>query len=151
MAENRVIGRGNALPWKISEDLKYFKKITLGKPIVMGRKTFQSIGRPLPGRSNIVISRDRDFLAEGVITAPDLSAAVKLAAAEKPPEIMIIGGAQIYALALPLADRIYLTEVHEKVVGDTWFPDYDKTGWRQTARADFDGTPAFSFVTLDRL
>lgn len=150
MAENRVIGRGNALPWKISEDLRFFKKITMGKPIIMGRKTYQSIGRPLPGRTNIVISRDPDFSAEGVKTAPDLETAIKLAKLESPEEIMIIGGAQIYALALPMAQRIYLTEVHEKIEGDAWFPDYNAAEWRETAREDFEGNPAFSFVTLDR-
>lgn len=151
MAENRVIGRGNALPWKISEDLRFFKKITMGKPILMGRKTFQSIGKALPGRTNIVISRDPDFAAEGIKTAPDLETAIKLAKLESPEEIMIIGGAEIYALALPLADRIYLTEVHAKIDGDAWFPAYDRAEWSETARTDFDSEPAFSFVTLDRI
>lgn len=154
MAENRVIGRGNALPWKISEDLKNFKKITMGKPILMGRKTYASIGRPLPGRTNIVISRDDAFAAEGVKIAPQLTAALAKARAEDPKEIMIIGGAQIYELALPIADRIYLTEVHETIEGDAWFPKFDRADWRETAREDWprkDDTPAFSFVTLDRI
>lgn len=151
MADNRVIGRGNALPWKISEDLKFFKKITMGKPILMGRKTYQSIGRPLPGRSNIVISRDPDFTADGIKTAPSLKAAIDVAKAENPDEIMIIGGAQIYALALPEADRIYLTEVHDNIDGDAWFPKFNRAEWRESAREDFMGNPAFSFVTLDRL
>lgn len=150
MAENRVIGKNNGLPWKISEDLKFFKRITMGKPIVMGRKTYQSIGRPLPGRTNIIISRDAAFTAAGGSVVPDFEAAIQKAALENPEEIMVIGGAQIYDLALPHADRIYLTEVHEAPEGDAWFPPLDPAEWQTTARADFDGAPAYSFVTLER-
>jgi dihydrofolate reductase len=150
MAENRVIGRDGGLPWKISEDLRFFKRITMGKPILMGRKTYISIGRPLPGRSNIVITRDTNFTAHGVKVAHDLEAAIKLAQGENPAEIMIIGGAEIYGLALPRADRIYLTEVHADIEGDARFPEFDRNDWQEVAREDFSGDPAFSFVTLDR-
>lgn len=150
MAKNRVIGKANGLPWKISEDLKFFKRITMGKPILMGRKTYQSIGRPLPGRRNIVISRDTAFTAEGVSVAPDFETALKKAAQENPDEIMVIGGAQIYDLTLPHADRIYLTEVHDTPEGDAWFPELDAAEWQEVAREDFDGSPAYSFVTLER-
>lgn len=151
VAENGVIGRDGDLPWHISADLKFFKETTTGHPIIMGRKTHQSIGRALPGRKNIVISRDPDFAVDDVVVVGDLDSA--LAAAGDAAEVMVIGGAQIYALALPRADRVYLTEVHVTADGDTLFPDLDRGVWRETARVDHaaDGdTPAFSFVTLER-
>ncbi len=115
MAENRVIGLNNSLPWYLPEDLKYFKRITLGKPVIMGRKTYESIGKPLPGRTNIVVSRNAGFSAEGVKTVSSLDEAKKLcesiALIDGVNEAMVIGGAEIYSLALPLADRLYLTEV----------------------------------------
>ena len=151
VAENGVIGRDGDLPWRIAADLKFFKETTMGHPIVMGRKTHQSIGRALPGRTNIVITRDPDFAGEDIAVVADLEAA--FAAAGEADEVMIIGGAQIYELALPSADRIYMTEVHIAVDGDTRFPELDPARWRETARVDHpaDGeTPAFSFVTLER-
>ncbi|WP_205944495.1 dihydrofolate reductase [Pelagibius litoralis] len=160
--ENGVIGREGGLPWHLSGDLKFFKAQTLGKPVVMGRKTFQSIGRPLPGRPNLVISRDPAFRPEGAEVFPDLAAALARArdlAAEMPAEgprreIMIIGGGQIYAMTLPLAERLYLTEVHAAPDGDTFFPDLDPAEWRELERerqaSPGEGQPAFSFVILER-
>lgn len=151
VAENGVIGLDGDLPWHIPADLKFFKETTTGHPIVMGRKTHQSIGRALPGRTNIVITRDSDFAGEDIVIAGDLEGA--LLAAGDAAEVMVIGGAQIYALALPHADRIYLTEVHVAADGDTHFPALDHSVWHETARVDHPAegdTPAFSFVTLER-
>lgn len=156
MATNRVIGDKGDLPWRISADLKHFKATTMGKPMVMGRRTFASIGRALPGRANIVITRNRDFAADSVDVAHDAEEALVLArrrAAETgADEIMIIGGAAIYEAFLPLADRLYLTEVHEIVDGDTRFPDFDRADWREVAREDRDDVHSapVSFVTLER-
>ncbi|MDP9095804.1 MAG: dihydrofolate reductase, partial [Pseudomonadota bacterium] len=124
-ADNGVIGRDNALPWHISADLRHFKQLTVGKPVVMGRRTFESIGKPLSGRHNIVLTRDRDWRAGGVTVAPNLAEAVAAAGLQpnaRADEIMIIGGAQIYAEALPSARRVYLTEVHTSPAGDTLLP-----------------------------
>ena len=157
MSENRVIGRDGGLPWHVPEDLKFFKAQTLGKPVVMGRLTFDSIGRkPLPGRTNIVVSRassEAPFSpARNPIFVADVDEAIALAksiAAETSQnEAMVLGGAQIYRAALPLTDRIYLTVIHRSVEGDTFFPALDEKEWRETARDDRDG---FSFLTLDRV
>ncbi len=157
MAENRVIGRDGGLPWHIPGDLKLFKKTTMGKPIVMGRKTWESLGRPLPGRPNIVITRDRNYRAEGAHVADGLQAALalaeELARQSAVDEIMVIGGAEIYRLALPIADRLYLTEVSLCPQGDAWFPEFDLQEWRQTCRSDFaedNGAPAYTLVIYDR-
>ena len=159
IAENRVIGRDNRLPWRIPADLRHFKATTMGKPVIMGRKTFQSIGRPLPGRTNIVISRDPAFAADGVAVAGDFETALECAnrsaARAGVDEVMVIGGAEIYAEALARADRIYLTEVHRAVDGDVHFPEIDRDQWRESRREDHpaptpDG-PAYSFVVLDRV
>ncbi len=157
MAENRTIGLGGTMPWHISEDLKYFKRVTLGGPIIMGRKTFESIGRPLPGRSNIVVTRNRRYTQDGVDVVHDLDAAITKATAitnDSKGEIFVIGGAQIYELAMPFADRIYMTEIHRSLDGDAWFPDLKSENWTETRREDHapesaDG-PAFSFVVLER-
>ena len=129
VSRNGVIGLDNQLPWHLPEDLKYFKSVTMGKPLIMGRKTFESIGRPLPGRTNIVITRDSGWHAEGVEVAQTLLQAMTLArlacAQAELNEIMVIGGEQIYRLALPVADRLYLTEVQAEVEGDAFFPAYD--------------------------
>lgn len=163
MARNRVIGRDGGLPWRLPADLERFKALTMGKPIVMGRLTHQSIGRPLPGRANIVVSRDPDFTAEGVTVVRSVDAALRHAetvadtagaAATGPAEIMVIGGAAIYAATLARADRIYLTEIHAKVEGDTLFPAFDRADWRETERRDHPAAgdaPAHSFVVLDRI
>lgn len=137
-AQNGVVGRNNALPWHLPEDLKYFKRMTLGKPIVMGRKTYESIGRPLPGRRNIVISRNAEYRAPGVDVVPDLEAALALAADQAlidgVEELMVIGGAEIYAAAIPRADHLYVTEVHAEVEGDAWLPPVDWRAWREVSR-----------------
>lgn len=154
VARNGVIGRDGDMPWRISADLKYFKSTTMGKPIVMGRRTFESIGRALPGRLNIVVSRNAGFTADGVETAADLNQALEIAALQGGDEVMVIGGGEIYAAALPRADRLYLTEIHTDAEGDVRFPTFDRAQWRETSREDHaadGGTPAFSFVTLDRI
>lgn len=147
---NRAIGRDNALPWKLPGDLAHFKRSTLGHPIIMGSKTWDSLGRPLPGRSNIVISRNPDFSAAGAILAPTLEAAV--AACGDIDEAFVIGGAQIYAQALPLARRVLATEVHADVEGDAFFPLLPSFQWKETAR---EPQPAengydYDFVTYER-
>jgi dihydrofolate reductase len=140
-ASNRVIGRNNKLPWYLPNDLKYFKQVTFGKPVIMGRKTWDSLGKPLPGRTNIVITRQADFQAEGAKVVATLDEAVTLAEnvafIEGQDEAVVMGGAEIYALALPQADRLYLTEVHAEVDGDTWFPEYDTSEWKEIGREDF--------------
>jgi dihydrofolate reductase len=158
MAENRVIGINNNLPWHLSEDLKYFKRVTMGKPIIMGRKTFESIGRPLPGRTNIVVTRNPAYQAEGIKVVHSLGEAKKLAESitfiDGMEEAMVIGGVELYAQALQEADRIYLTQVHAEVHGDAWFPDFDSKQWRQVAREDFQAVEPnpydYSFIVLDK-
>lgn len=147
---NRAIGRDNALPWKLQGDLAHFKRSTLGHPIIMGRKTWESLGRPLPGRANIVISRNPAFEAAGATVVATLEAAV--AACGDSAEAFVIGGAQIYAQALPLASRVLATEVHAEVEGDAFFPLLPSFQWRETARA---AQPAengyrYDFVTYER-
>lgn len=157
MARNRVIGRAGTMPWHLPADLRYFKAVTMGKPLIMGRKTFQSIGRPLPGRTNIVITRQADFTAEGVRISSDWDSAVKLAEEvarrDSVDEIMVIGGGEIYALALPRADRIYLTEIKTDPAGDTVFPEIDGEVWREQKRDRYPadaGAPAYELVVLER-
>lgn len=125
-----VIGGGNSLLWHISEDLKRFKAITSGHPVIMGRKTFQSLGRPLPNRTNVVVTRDSSFAAEGCIKAGSLTEAIEMFAPEQ--EIFIIGGGQIYSQAMPLADKLYVTYVDARFDGDTYFPEVDDNVWRKT-------------------
>jgi len=152
MAENRVIGRRGKLPWRIPEDMKHFRKLTMGKPIIMGRKTFEAIGAALPGRTNIVITRGPGIDHPNLIVAASVHGALSLAE-NYGDEVMIIGGGEIYAAALPLADRIYLTEVHENIEGDASFPPLDRSLWAGSGRQDFEKSgkiPAFSFVTLNR-
>jgi dihydrofolate reductase len=149
--ENGVIGRDNGMPWHLPDDLKHFKALTMAKPVLMGRKTFDSIGRPLPGRTNLVLTRSRDWSVPGVIVVADLDAAIRAAAA---PELVVAGGAQVYALALPRATRIYLTRIHAVIDGDTRLPEFADSEWRETARelhpVDARHPYAFSFVTLER-
>ena len=146
------IGLRGGLPWHLPDDLRRFKALTLGKPVVMGRRTWDSIGRPLPGRLNIVVSRDPRRAIEGATVAATLEAA--LAAAGNVPEVCVIGGAEIYRLALPLADRVELTEVHANVGADTFFPPLDPAEWEEVARedraADERHAHPMSFVTLRR-
>ena len=154
VADNGVIGREGGLPWRLSEDLRRFKQRTLGRPVVMGRKTWESLGKPLPGRTNIVITRRGDYQVDvsGVIVARDLDAAI--AAAGDVDEVMIIGGAEIYALALPRADLLELTQVHAIVEGDTVFPALPSADWKEISRtehpADERNQYPTSFVTLQR-
>lgn len=130
MANNRVIGKDNQMPWHLPEDLRHFKVMTLGKPIVMGRKTFDSIGRPLPGRHNIVISRQEELAIEGATCVTSFEAA--MAAAGDIEELVVIGGGQLYRTTLALADKLYLTEINLNVDGDTYFPEWDDGTWLKT-------------------
>jgi dihydrofolate reductase len=150
VAANRVIGQAGRLPWHLPDDLRHFKRMTLGKPVVMGRKTFQSIGQPLPGRPNIVVTRDEGWRAEGVRVVLSLADALVVAAGLAGDEAMVIGGAELFAAALPIADRLYLTEVHRSYEGDVFFPLIDRTSWIEASRDDRDGDPACSFVVLER-
>ena len=152
LADNRVIGKDNRLLWHLPADLQHFKQLTLHKPIVMGRKTWESLPGLLPQRTHIVISRNPDYRAPGCILTPSPEAAIRAAGAV--PEIMVVGGAAIYRHMLPLADRLYLTLVHESFAGNARFPQWDPAQWRETGREDFpadDKNPySFSFVTLER-
>jgi dihydrofolate reductase len=129
MARNRVIGRNNALPWRLPAELAHFKRVTMGHPIIMGRKTYESIGKPLPGRMNIVVSRNPRFSAPGCTVVDSLDAAYK--AAGDADEVSIIGGTSLFEASLPTADCIHLTEVEADVDGDTWFPKFDRSRWRE--------------------
>lgn len=133
MADNRTIGADNQLPWYLPSDLQRFKTLTEGKPVIMGRKTFESIGRPLPSRENIVITRDPSFAADGVTTASSIEDAIAIAQrlSQKGQEIFVIGGSEIYKQTLPFADKLYVTNVRAVVQGDTFFPRYDKTRWKR--------------------
>ena len=158
VAENGVIGRNGDLPWRIPADLKYFKKVTLGKPIIMGRKTFESIGRPLPDRQNFVVSRDAEFEAKGVTVCSDLDAAMEAAidAARQAgvSEAAVIGGETLYRATLARADRLYLTRVRARPDGDTWFPEFDLAAWnecsREPAPEDARADYPCEFVVLER-
>lgn len=149
---NNVIGVQGRLPWKLSDDLKHFKRLTTGKPIVMGRLTWEAIGRPLPGRQNIVLTRQTDFVADGcdVVSAP----AEALAVAADAEEIMIIGGGQIYELFLPNAARLYITRVHTEIDGDAFFPEIDSNVWQlassESKSADAGNQFSFDFMIYER-
>jgi dihydrofolate reductase len=152
MARNRVIGRDNKLPWHLPADLRHFKELTLGKPIVMGRKTWESLPGLLPDRRHIVVTRRQDYVAQGAETAADLDAAIALAG--NVDEIMIVGGATLYAEALPVADRLYVTLVDAEIDGDAYFPDFDMDAWKVIEES---GMPAdeknrydLRFLTLER-
>lgn len=153
LADNRVIGRNNRLPWHLPADLAHFKQLTLGKPMIMGRKTWESLPGLLPGRAHIVISRNPDYQAQGGAVATSLAEALQLAAQAE--EVMVIGGAEIYAQALPLADRLYLTQVHVDVEGDTWFPIFDSQVWKlvdcQDQAADSKNPYDYSFLHYQRI
>ncbi len=159
MTRQRVIGVNNTLPWRLSADLQRFKALTLGKPIIMGRKTWESLGRALPGRLNIVISRDADYSAAGAALVTSLEAALKRASAEATDEIMVIGGAEIYAQALPLADKLYITRIEQDIPGDAWFPEYAAGDWQavhkerhhQAALANGQAAFDYTFIDLQRI
>ncbi len=152
MARNRVIGRDNHLPWRLPADLAYFKQVTMGHPVIMGRRTWESIGRPLPGRQNIVVSRNPDYSAPGATVVGSLDDAWR--AAGDVDEACVIGGTSLFAEALPLADRIHLTEVDAEVEGDTYFPPFDRSQWveREVARQARDDCHVYPFriVVLER-
>ncbi|MCH1550881.1 MAG: dihydrofolate reductase [Pseudomonadales bacterium] len=141
MAENRLIGRNNTLPWRLPTDMRHFMNTTLGKPVLMGRKTFNSMKAPLPGRTNIVLTRDPNWTAHGVITVHRFEEAIEraqeLVANSAEPEVMVIGGADIYALALPVATRLYVTHVHDLPDGDVFFPEMNWSHWRCTEQEKF--------------
>jgi dihydrofolate reductase len=157
-ARNGVIGKDNTIPWRIPEDMRHFKAITMGKPVIMGRKTWDSLPKkPLPGRTNIVLTRraltaDKSFGSSGVFVAHSLEDAIAIAKAESPDEIAIIGGAEIYAAFLPHATRIHLTEIDADIEGDATMPGFDAAQWRETTR-EAHSTPdglAYAYVTLER-
>lgn len=147
------MGKDNRLPWRLPDDIRHVRELTMGKPLVMGRRTWDSIGRPLPGRTSIVLTRDPGFRCTGCLIARTPDEALKLAG--DAPEIIVFGGAQIFEQFLPRADRIYLTEVDAEVEGDTYFPTLESAQWREIERsahtADGRHPYAFSFVTLDRV
>ena len=152
LAKNRVIGIENRLPWRLPEDLAHFKALTLGHPILMGRKTFESLGRPLPGRTNIVITRNADYKPDGCLVADSILAAIALC--EDAEEVFFIGGAELYTQAIPLAHRLYLTEVNIEAEGDAWFPDYDRSAFTEVERESHIGKKGdavgFDFVVYER-
>lgn len=146
MAENRVIGEQGRLPWHLPEDLKHFKKLTVDRTVIMGRKTFEEIKRPLDNRRNVVITRNRAFQPHGVTLVPSLEEALAVGATED--EVFVIGGGEIFRLALPRADRLYLTVVHADVEGDTRFPEFDQTAWalESEVRHEADARHAYPFT-----
>ncbi|HAI15758.1 MAG: dihydrofolate reductase [Gammaproteobacteria bacterium] len=159
MAENRVIGRNNSLPWHLSEDLKYFKRVTMGNSIIMGRKTWESIGQALPGRTNIILTMDSEYKAEGARVVHSVEEAIRLAEnislIDGSEEAFIIGGAKLYYSALPLAERFHLTRVHADVEGDTYLAKFDETQWEEIMREEFyrsgDNPYDYSICLLQRI
>jgi dihydrofolate reductase len=159
VAENGVIGRAGSLPWRLKSELEHFRNVTMGKPVVMGRRTYLSIGRPLKGRTNIVVTSDRTFAATGVLAAPSLEAALTVARGDAlrrcADAVAIVGGAQIYARAIVLADRMVITRVHLSPEGDAKFPAIDSTTWLEIARRDHQPGPqdeaAFTTLVYDRI
>ena len=150
VADNNVIGLDNGLPWHLPEDLKHFRSLTMGHHIIMGRKTYESLGRLLPGRTTVIVTRQTDYCIEGALVAGSLQEAVSLCGNDD--EVFVIGGAELYKLALPPADKLYLTEVSGEFAADTFFPEYDKAAWREVARERLvsEGGLAFSFVVYER-
>jgi dihydrofolate reductase len=154
MASNRVIGLNNQMPWHLSADLKRFKKITLGFPIVMGRKTHESIGKPLPGRTNIVISRNPTYKPEGCLVVNSIESALK-AGCQDAENIFVIGGSTLYEELLPVAGTLYITQINKKFEGDTFFPKIDAHQWAEAEREDIDDDPkvafSYSFLKLEKV
>ena len=142
-SQNRVIGHNGGMPWQLPSDLAHFKRVTLGYPIIMGRKTWESIGRPLPGRANLVVSRQPELVLDGASVHPSLGHALQ--ACDNVERISVIGGEQIFSLALPLADEIIATEIHASMPGDTWFPELDPRQWEETDRQSQPPENALSF------
>jgi dihydrofolate reductase len=153
VGENNAIGKDNDLLWHLPDDFKHFKSVTMGKPILMGRKTYQSIGRPLPGRENIVVTRDKDFFVDGVTIVCSIEEALE--ASHQYDEVMVIGGASFYEQMLPLADKLYVTRVHESFEADTFFPTIDAEEWRLLEQTDHPmdekHAHSFSFVNYERI
>lgn len=150
MARNRVIGIRNTLPWRLPADLQHFKTLTMGHHIIMGRKTYESIGKPLPGRTTVIVSRDADYRVRNCLTADSIDSAITACGAD--PEIFFVGGAELYGQVLPRADRLYLTEIQADYPGDAYFPAFDAKDWRETARQVHlspDGL-GYHFVTYQR-
>ena len=152
IARNGVIGAGDGLPWHLPADLAFFKRMTMGSYLLMGRKTFETVGKPLPGREIVVITRQTDYAVEGVLMAFSLDEAIQLASGQK--EIFIAGGAEIYALALGCADRMYLTRIHQAFEVDTYFPEFEETDWELAAKLDYpadeENPYPYSFLTYVR-
>ena len=152
-ARGRIIGRDNALPWKMPADMRRVRELTMGKPLIMGRRTYESIGRPLEGRTSIVLTRDPAFRAEGVLVARSEDEALALAGGA--PEVIVFGGSEVFARFLPRADRLYITEIDADIAGDRTFPDIDRREWRETERvehaADERNAHPYRFLTLDRM
>ncbi|MBA3022518.1 MAG: dihydrofolate reductase [Gammaproteobacteria bacterium] len=152
MAQNRTIGVNNTLPWRCPEDLKHFKALTMGHHMIMGRKTFDSIGKPLPGRTTVIVTRNDALKVEGCLVAHSLPDAIKLSTNDD--EVFIVGGAEIYAQALPLADTLYITEIQQDVDGDAHFPAFNRNAWQETAREVRNQTEPqalqYHFVTYRR-
>lgn len=148
-----VIGKDNALPWRIPADMRHVRRLTVGKPLVMGRRTYESIGRPLPDRTNIVLTRDASFAADGVLVARTPEEALALAG--DAPEVIVFGGAEVFRMFLPRADRMYVTEIDAEFEGDTFFPAFDRAEWRETERETHEPDGAdphrYAFVTLERV
>lgn len=158
VAENGVIGRDNAMPWRLKADMQHFRALTMGKPVIMGRKTYQSIGKPLGGRTTIVVSRDAALAIDGAVVAASLAQALEAARGDAlrrgVSDIIVAGGADIYAQAMPLADRLEITHVHAKPSGDTVFPAIDPTLWRLTGRSEpvtQGAEVSFTFATYERV
>jgi dihydrofolate reductase len=156
MTRNRVIGRDNALPWRLPDEMRHFMRTTLGHTVIMGRRNFEAMmGKPLPRRTNIVLSRDPSFVANGAVVVRTLDEAIEKARDAGDDEAMVVGGAQIYALALPKADRLYFTLLHTELDGDTFFPEFDETQWREVRReehaADAQHAYAYTMRVLDRI
>lgn len=151
IAKNGVIGKDNTLPWHLPEDLKRFRALTTGHHIIMGRKTYESLGRLLPGRTTVIVSRNADYKVEGALTAGSLEAAVALCKDDN--EAFIIGGAELYKDALKLANKLYITQIDLEVQGDAFFPEFDKSAWKETLREAHTSAQglSFSYITLQRL
>ena len=153
LSENNVIGRDNGLPWRLSADLKRLKSLTMGHHIIMGRRTWESLGRPLPGRQNVVITSDKNYFAEGAIVVHSLEEALTISAIDN--EVFIFGGGKVFAEALPQVEKIYLTKVHTTIEGDTFFPVLNESEWKEIERHDFSADEKnefdYSFVTMVRL
>ena len=149
MGKNRIIGKDNSLPWKLPEDMKRFKELTQGKPVVMGRKTFESIGKPLPNRKNIILTNDKNYKKEGCIIVHSVQEALIPSKGDK--EIMVIGGEQIFKEFLPIANRMYLTFIDENFEGDAYFPEYNKNEWKEIKKEEHKNEKyKFVFVDLER-